>query len=253
MMIHPLIEQLRSLRLSGMAKILSEQLEQRGIEGLSFEERLGLLVQCEIDMRENRRLQLRLKRAKFKEPAAVEDIEFTAKRQLDRMLITKLSQCQWIRKHHNLLITGATGTGKTYLACALAHKGCLEGFSSRYFRLPRLLAELQTTRVDGRYLKLLKELEKTDVLIIDDWGIDTLSHEQRRDILEVFDDRHGCRSTIITSQLPVKLWHERVGDKIIADAIMDRLIHQAYRIECEGESMRKVKSTLEEELSKSGG
>ena len=242
MLMQPIIERLQLLRLSGMAKALIEQLQQADIHQLAFEERLGLMIDREHTVRDNGRLQLLMKKAKFKlSSACIENIDYQAARHIDRSLINKLSECDWVRKHHNILITGATGTGKTFLACALAHKGCLEKFSSRYYRCPRLFRELAASKADGRYLKLLRELEKTDILILDDWGIGGLDHEQRKDLLELFDDRHGHKSTIITSQLPIKLWHDYIDDKTLADAIMDRLIHNAYRLELSGESMRKVK------------
>jgi len=244
MLVHPLLDQLRELRLTGMSKALEEQLQQPDIEQLAFEERLGLLVDREAVLRDSRRLQTRLKKAKFKVCAAMEDIDYSSRRGLDRLTMTKLAQCDWIRQHHNVLITGATGTGKTFLACALAHKACLEGFSARYIKVSRLFSELSLTKVDGRYLKLLNEIAKTDVLVLDDWGIGDLTHEQRRDLLEIFDDRYDHRSTVITSQLPINLWHEAVGDKTLADAIMDRVIHNAYRVNVSGESMRKLKSTM---------
>lgn len=241
MFINPLIEKLEQLRLSGMAKALTEQLQQADIHQLSFKERLGLMIELEQAVRDHRRLQTLLNKAKFKlSNACVEDIDYQATRKIDRNLIRKLSQCDWVRAHHNILITGATGTGKTFLACALAHKGCLEKLSARYYRCPRLFSELAISKADGRYLKLLRQFEKTDILILDDWGIGNLTHEQRKDLLELFDDRHGHRSTIITSQLPIKLWHDYIGDKTLADAIMDRVIHNAYRLELSGESMRKM-------------
>ncbi len=246
MLLHPLIEKLRELRLPGMLKTLEEQLDQADINQLSFEERLGLMIEREVSMRENRRLQTRLKKAKLKLSAAIEDIDYHGDRKLDRSFMLQLSQCEWIKQHRNILITGATGTGKTYLACALAHKACLEGFSTRYYRLPRLFDELTLTRADGRYLKLLREFEKTDVLILDDWGIAKLNQEQRRDLLEIIDDRHSSKSTIFTSQLPVKLWHDVIGDKTLGDAILDRLIHNAYRLALSGETMRKRKGINEE-------
>ncbi len=244
MLVHPLMEKFRDLRLMGMSKAFEEQLLQPDINQITFDERLALLIERETVLRDNRRLQARLKKAKFKISAAMEDIDYLSTRGLDRLLVSKLAQCDWIRQHHNVLITGATGTGKTFLACALAHKACLEGFSVRYIKVSRLFNELSTTKVDGRYLKLLNEIAKTDVLILDDWGIGNLTPEQRLDLLEIFDDRHEQSSTVITSQLPVKLWHEAVGDKTLADAIMDRVIHNAYRFELSGESMRKMKSTL---------
>lgn len=244
MLTHPIIEKMRQLRFTGMAKAFEEQLQNEASHALHFEERLGLLVEREMALRESRRLQTRLTKAKFKQSACMEDIDYSAPRKLDKSLLLKLAECQWIRAHNNVLIIGATGTGKTYMACALAHKACLEGFSVRYHRMSRLLPEFVTSKSDGRYNKLMNDLIRTDVLILDDWGIMELNDENRRDLLEILDDRHGKLSTIVTSQLPLKLWYESIGDKTLADAIMDRLVHNAYRLEIFGESMRKVKANL---------
>ena len=242
MLIHPSIENLKQLRLLSMAKELESQINQPQIASLSFEERLGLMIDRELCDRENRRLQTRLKGSFLKQAASVEDIDYRASREIDKKLIFTLATCQWTKMHRNVLIVGATGTGKTYLACALAHKACLEGCTIYYGRLSRLLPELAAARGDGSYNKTMKRLAKTDVLILDDWGITPLTDGHRRDLLELLDDRHDKRSTIITSQLPVKLWHEAVGDKTLADAILDRLVHNAYRVGLKGDSMRKIRS-----------
>ncbi len=247
MLIHPTIENLKKLRLLGMAKALENQLDQLQVESMGFEERLGLIIDCEICDRENRKLQTRLRNAALKQTASIEDIDYRASRGIDKKLIFTLSNCQWIKMHRNVLIVGATGTGKTYLACALAHKACLEGNSAYYSRLPRLLPELALGRGDGSYNKKMKQLAKAEVLLLDDWGLAPLTDEQRRDLLEILDDRHEKCSTIVTSQLPIKLWHEAIGDKTLADAILDRLVHNAYRLELKGESMRKSRN---EKLSK---
>lgn len=241
MLTHPIIEQLIVLRLKGMARALQEQMQQPDIGSLSFEERLGLLVDTETLEKENTRLRTRLKQANLKQSACMEDIDYKSGRKLDKSLIVSLATCNWITTHRNVLITGSTGTGKSFIACALSHKACLNGFSAYYSRLPRLLQELTIAKGDGRYIKLIKKLAKINVLILDDWGLCALSDAGRHDLLELIDDRNEKGSTIVTSQLPVKLWHSSIGDKTLADAILDRLVHNSYRIELSGESMRKKK------------
>jgi DNA replication protein DnaC len=249
MLLHPTIESLKSLRLLGMVKALENQLNLPEIENMSFEERLGLMVDREISDRENRRLQTRLRYASLKQEASIENIDYRASRGIDKKLLLTLANCQWIKTHRNILIVGATGTGKSYLACALAHKACLEGNVVYYSRLPRLLPELALSRGDGSYSKKITRLAKTAVLILDDLGLLPLTSEQRRDLLEVLDDRYEKCSTIVTSQLPIKLWHDTIGDKTLADAILDRLIHNAYRLELKGDSMRKLRT---DNLNKEG-
>ncbi len=244
MLNHPTLDKLHTLRFTGMAKALSDQIDLPDIDDLSFEERLGLLIDREITEREDRRLTSRLRQAKLKHSACVEDIDYRQARNLDKSLIRDLAQCQWIRKHLNLLITGPTGVGKTWIACALAHKACCEGYSALYLRLPRLLESLPIAKGDGSYAKLLAKLAKIDVLILDDWGLAPLTPEHRRDLLEIIEDRHDSRSTIVTSQLPIEQWHDMIGDPTLADAILDRLVHSAYKISLKGESMRKRKSIL---------
>jgi DNA replication protein DnaC len=244
MLNHPTLDKLQDLRFTGMAKALSEQMALPDIDELSFEERLGLLVDREMTEREDRRLTTRLRQAKLKQNACIEDIDFKQSRGLDKSLILDLAQCQWIKKHLNLLITGPTGVGKTWVACALAQKACREGFTSLYLRLPRLLQELPIAKGDGTYTRLMNRLAKVDVLILDDWGLSKLIAEQRRDLLEILEDRHDTRSTIVTSQLPLDQWHHIIGDPTLADAILDRLVHNAYKINLKGESMRKNKSKL---------
>ncbi len=244
MLNHPTLDKLEAMRFTGMAKALTEQISLPDIEELSFEERLGLLVDREMTEREDQRLKTRLRRAKLKQNACVEDIDFRQPRGLDKSLILDLSQCQWIKQHLNLLITGPTGVGKTWIACALAQKACREGYTALYLRLPRLLQELPIAKGDGTYTKLLTRLAKIDVLILDDWGLSKLVAEQRRDLLEILEDRHDARSTIVTSQLPLDKWHHIIGDPTLADAILDRLVHNAYKINLKGESMRKRKSKL---------
>jgi DNA replication protein DnaC len=251
MLIEPLFEKLTSLRLAGIKEALKEQLEQ-GPSDLSFEERVALLVDREWLMRENKRLSRRLKSAKLKQTACIENIDFKHPRGLEKAHIMELAQGRWITEHRNVLITGPTGTGKTFLACALAHHGCLKGFSSRYFRLTRLLQDLHIARGDGTYNKMLAMLAKTDLLILDDWGLSAFNNESRRDFLELLDDRCQLRSTIITSQLPIGHWHEYIDESTLADAILDRLVHQSVKLQLKGESLRKSDKGLckEEEVKK---
>jgi len=244
MLTHPTIDKLRTLKFTGMAKAMEEQMSMPDIESLSFDERLGLLIDREMTARENRRLDTRLRKAKLRQNASVEDIDYHHPRGLDKSLILKLSDCNWIREHNNLIITGPTGTGKTFLACAIAQKACREGYSTQYLRLNRLFQDLVIAKGDGRYSKLLSSFAKTDLLLFDDFGIAKLNQDQARDLLEILDDRHGIRSTIFTSQFPIEKWHDLIGDPTLADAIMDRLVHNAYKIKLKGDSMRKKNSRL---------
>jgi DNA replication protein DnaC len=239
----PTLERLRALKLPGMAEAFSEQL-QKPMPDLDFESRLGLLIDREWYLRENRRLNRRLTQAKLKENASIEDIDYQHGRNLNKSVMQELARLQWVHQHFNLLITGPTGCGKTYIACALAHKACLIGLTARYFRLPRLWHELKVAKANGTYPIWLSQLAKIDVLILDDWGLITPDIEQRRDLLEMLDDRYQKRSTIITSQLPITLWHEHLNDATLADAILDRLIHNSKRIEFnkDCDSFRKKKN-----------
>lgn len=244
MLTHPTVEKLESIRLTGMATALREQLEMNDINDLSFEERLGLLIDRETVFRENRRLKTRLRKAKLRHNASIEDIDYRTPRKLDKSVAIKLADCQWIKNRQNLIITGPTGIGKSYLACAFAQKACREGYSAVYLRLSRLFEDLILAKGDGRYIKMLAGFAKTDLLILDDYGLAKLNREKRHDLLEILEDRHGIRSTLVTSQLPVKNWHEQIGDPTLADAILDRVVHNAHKIELEGESMRKKKANL---------
>ena len=244
MLTHPIMEKLEIMKFYGMRKAFEEQLQMADIEKLSFEERFGLIVEREKTEREDRRLKTRLRKARLRLAASIEDIDFNHPRGLDKELILSLASCQWIKAHHNIFITGPTGVGKTYLACALAQKACREGHSALYLRLPKLFADLGLAKGDGRYSKLLSGLAKTNLLVLDDWGLSKLNKEQQRDFLEIIEDRYELQSTVITSQLPVSHWHEIIGDPTMADAILDRMVHNAYKIDLKGGSMRKKKTTL---------
>jgi DNA replication protein DnaC len=239
MLTHPTMEKLRNLKLWGMAKALEDQMTDAEINSLSFEERLGLMVDREMDERLNRRMIANLKKAKLRLQACMEDIDYRYKRGLDKSLMMSLASCSFVRKAQNVILTGPTGVGKTYLSCALVHKACLEGYSALYRRLSKLLAELALARRDGRYSKVMAAYAKTDLLVLDDWGIVRLNQEERLDILELLEDRYGLKSTIVAAQVSVDQWHEIIGDPTLADAILDRLVHNAHKIELEGDSMRK--------------
>jgi len=247
MLTHPTLDLLHELGLHGMAngfKMLEQNAEARALEHAEW---LGLLLQHEQTLRRQKRFESRAKNARLRHNASVEDIDYRATRGLDRAMFLKLAGCDFIRERRNLLITGSAGVGKSWLGCALGHKACREDFSVLYHRAPRLFAELALARGDGRYAKRLRSLARVDLLILDDWGPEQLTAEQRRDILEIVEDRYDTRSIVITSQLPVAQWYEVIGDPTLADAILDRVIHNAYRIELKGESMRKLKLSAREQ------
>lgn len=250
MLTHPTLDKLHALKLTGMVQALSEQMITPDITALSFEERLGLLVDREMTERDNRRLKTRLHKANLRQSACLEDLDYRPPRGLDKSLITRLALCQWIRDRHNVLITGPTGIGKTWIACALGHHACRQGFTTLYLRLPRLLQELPMAKGDGRYGKLMTTLSRTDLLLLDDFGLAPLHDEHRHDLLEVLEDRHDQRATIVTSQLPVEHWHEAIGDSTLADAILDRLGHNAYKIALKGDAMRKRLATSKTDAPK---
>ncbi|KPX12840.1 IS21-like element helper ATPase IstB [Pseudomonas syringae] len=241
---NPTLGKLQTLRLHGMIKALNEQQATPDIHDLSFDERLGLMVDRELTEREDARMATCLKAARLRYNACLEDIDYRSPRGLDKALILQLGSGQWLRDGLNLIIGGSTGVGKTWLACALAHKACRDGYSVRYLRLPRLMEELSLAHGDGRFAKLMAGYAKTDLLILDDWGLAPFSAPQRRDMLELLDDRYGNRSTLVTSQMPVDKWHALIGDPTLGDAILDRLVHNAYRIELKGESMRRRATKL---------
>ncbi len=238
------LEKLYALRLEGMAQALEEQRRQADITQLDFEERLGLLVERQWLWRENRALATRLHSAQLKISAALEDVDYRHPRGLKRAQMDQLRSSDWIGRHHNCLITGPTGSGKTFLACALGHQACRDGHRVLYYYAPKLFRALQTAQADGSLMKLLKKLTKASLLLIDDFGLVSATGKQYRDLLEVLDDRHGQGATLLTSQFPVNQWHELINDATVADAILDRLVHNAYRIELKGESLRKTKAGL---------
>ncbi|UYM15944.1 IS21-like element helper ATPase IstB [Endozoicomonas euniceicola] len=244
MLMNPTMEKLQALKLTGMLEALGEQLKSPDIEQLSFDERLGLMIDREVTARDNRRLKTRLKKARLRHDACMEDIDYRHPRGLRRDKMQQLLSSHWIREHQNVIITGPTGVGKTWLACAMAQKACRDGYTVQYLRLPRLLQDLNLARADGRYVKLMTALAKTDLLLLDDWGLSPLTESQRRDLLEIVEDRHNVKSTLVTSQMPVDHWHELIGDPTLADAILDRLIHNAHRVPLKGDSLRKKHSKL---------
>ena len=252
MLIHPLAERLRGLGMAAMADAFLEMQSNSTAADLAREDWLGLLLDREATARDNKRLGRRLSHARLRQSAVVEDTDFRTPRGLDRPLFHKLAGCDWIRHSQHLLIGGPTGTGKSWLACALGHKACRDGFSVLYRRAPRLFAELATARGEGRLPRMLATLERTRLLIIDDWGPEPLTAEQRRDLLEIVEDRYEKGSLLITSQIPVKRWHELIADPTIGDAIMDRVVHRAHRIELTGPSLRK-RHTVDAPAKSNGG
>jgi DNA replication protein DnaC len=239
MFIQPTLDSLNRLKLYGMATALSEQMTQSAVAGLAFEDRFGLLVEREALYRDNRRLARLLQLAQLKVRASLEDIDFRSRRGLERPQIASLGACDWIRSGQNLLIHGATGCGKTYLACALANQACRQGLSALYVRASRLFEELNLCHADGSFRKRLAAIVKVSLLVIDDFAISPMGARERTDLLELLDDRVGARATLITSQLPIENWHDYIGDPTLADAILDRLVHSAHKIHIEGETMRK--------------
>jgi DNA replication protein DnaC len=238
------IEKLYHMKLNGMAEAFKEQLLQPDLAELSFQDRFALLVDRQWSWKEDRRMRRLLSQAKLKINACIEDIDFRTPRGLQKSVILHLASCDWLNNAHNVIITGPTGAGKTYLACALANRACRMGFSAFYIRIPKLFQNLTIAKADGSYSKIMKNLTKSKVLILDDLGLAPMSAQERRDLLEVVEDRHGLSSTIVAAQLPIEHWHENIRDPTIADAVLDRLVHNAYKINLKGESMRKLRSNL---------
>ena len=239
MLLQQTIDRLHEMKLTGMAQALEEQQGIPDMQDLSFDDRLALLLERESTARADRRLKRLLQLARLRLQASVEDVDFRVRRGLDKSVFLRLAACDWIRQNQVLLIVGATGTGKTYLSCALGLAACRQGLSVRYMRLPRLFNDLGIARADGSYSKLLVSLSRVDLLILDDWGLAPMADRERRDLLEIVEDRYGRRATLVASQLPVEHWHELVGDPTFGDAILDRLLHQAHRISLKGTSMRR--------------
>lgn len=241
------VQRLSDLNLTGMARAFAEQLQSRQYDELCFQERIGLLIDRECADRDNRRLARNLKAAKLRTGACVEDIDFRARRGLDRASILSLAQSEWVSSRRNVLVVGATGVGKTFIACALCQAALRHGHTALYLRASRMLSELALARMDGRLARILAAWARVDVLLIDDLGLPAMTAGQSADLLEVIEDRHERRSTIVTSQLPVSRWHEAMGDPTLADAVLDRLIQGAYRVELSGESLRREKPTGQNE------
>jgi DNA replication protein DnaC len=244
MLRQPTVDRLLAMRLGAMAAAWEEQERNPDVAAMTFDERFALLVEAEYVARETKRIGRALREAKLRlSQACVEGVEYGARRELDKAVVRQLATCRWIQEHHVVIVSGATGTGKTYIACALAHEACRRGFRAVYRRTPRLFDELRLARADGTYPRLLARFARIDVLVLDDFAIAPVSDSERRDLLEILEDRHGVRSTIITSQLDPKHWHDYLADPTLADAICDRVLHAAHRIALKGPSRRKPEAT----------
>lgn len=246
MLVQPTMQKLKALKLYGLAEALQVLQEDPESDTLSFDEKLGLIVDREVTYRENRRLKRLLKAAKLRtSQACVEDINYEHHRGLKRNQMLELVQCDWIRRQQNVILIGPTGVGKSYLACALGQQACRQGFSVRYYRLPRLFEAIRVAQGEGKYLQWMSQLSKADLIIFDDWGLGQINQSERQELLEILEDRYDLKSTVITSQLPISLWHEYIGDATIADAILDRLLNNAHKIELTGSSLRKKEPELD--------
>jgi DNA replication protein DnaC len=244
MLTHPTLNQLRALKLDGMANAFVELQNQPQAADLAHAEWLALLLDREAANRSTRRFQIRLRSAKLRHgQAVIEDVDYRTPRRFDKTLFQELATGKWIAEHRNLLVTGPCGIGKSWLSCALAQKACRDGYTVFYARVPRLFSDLELAHGDGRFARLFRTIVKTDLLVLDDWGPDRLTANQRRDLMEIVEDRHGNSSTLITSQLPLDKWHDIIGEPTFADAILDRIVHNAYRLELDGPSMRKLKAS----------
>lgn len=243
MLAHPTLDRLNAMGLAGMARAFDDLAANAEADGLTHPEWLGLLLDREWGLRHDRKLAARLRFAKLRHQAAPEDIDYRSPRGLDRALVMKLVAGDWIAAHDNLVITGPTGVGKSWLACALGHKACRDDRSVLYQRIPKLFSSLALARGDGRHERMLRKLGGVQLLILDDWGLEPLDAPARHDLLEIVEERYGRRSTIVTSQLPIANWHEVIADPTYADAILDRLVHNAHRLDLSGESMRRLKTS----------
>lgn len=253
MLTHPTINQLKDLGLDGMATAFTELEAQDKSRDLTHADWLALLLDREAACRSTRRFETRLRAARLRHgQASIEDVDWRSPRKLDKTLFQSLATCRWIADHRNLLVTGPCGVGKSWLSCALAQKACRDGYSVHYARVPRLFADLELAHGDGRFARLFKTLTRVDLLILDDWGPDRLSAEQRRDLMEIVEDRYGSGSTLITSQLTTEAWHDVIGEPTFADAILDRIVHNAYRLELDGPSIRKTRAAEESATDSAG-
>lgn len=241
-----ILDRIKKLRLLGMARAYETSLENDKLANLSADELIGMLVEAEWDDRQNRNIDRRLRNARFRYQSCIESIDYEANRNLDRNQMLRYAECTYIRKHENILITGSTGIGKSYLATALGHQACTLGFKVYYANMGKLFSKLKMGKADGSYIREISKIERQDLLILDDFGLLPIDNQNRSALMEIIEDRHNKASVVITSQLPVNCWHEVIGEKTIADAILDRIVHNAHRIELKGESLRKGRDNYKE-------